>query len=220
MKKSKYIDHTLLKADATKVEIEKLCQEAIKHDFAAVCVNAYWVEFCYEKLKNTDIKVCSVVGFPLGATTANTKAAETKEAVANGASEIDMVINIGELKNGNYDIVENDIKAVVEAAKPSIVKVIIETCLLSEEEKVIACKLAKNANAAFVKTSTGFSTAGATIADVKLMKETVGDSLEVKAAGGVRTPEDFQNMIDAGATRIGTSGGIALINEQKLTTDY
>ena len=220
MKKSKYIDHTLLKATATQSEVEKLCHEAIEHDFAAVCVNAYWVKLCYEMLKETDVKVCSVVGFPLGATTTATKANEAKEAVTNGASEVDMVLNVGELKSGNFVAVENDIRAVVEAAKPGIVKVIIETCLLSDEEKVVACKLAMNAEAAFVKTSTGFSTAGATIADVKLMKEAVGSKCEVKAAGGVRTPEDLQNMIEAGASRIGTSGGIALINEEKVTTNY
>ena len=220
MKKSKYIDHTLLKANATKEEITKLCNEAIENDFASVCVNAYWVKCCAELLKGTNVKVCTVVGFPLGATTSATKAFETKEAISNGASEIDMVINIGELKAGNLTLVEEDIRAVVLAAGDNVVKTIIETCLLSDDEKVQACQAAMNASAAFVKTSTGFSTNGATVEDVKIMKDTVKDKCEVKAAGGVRSVEDFDNMIKAGATRIGTSGGVKLMQMENVEGSY
>ena len=220
MKMSKYIDHTLLKANATKEQILKLCEEAKEYDFASVCVNAGWVKTCKEALAGTDVKVCTVVGFPLGATTSGTKAYETKEAIANGADEIDMVMNIGAMKSQDYQLVEDDIRAVVEAANGKVVKVIIETCLLTDEEKVKACQLSMNAKAAFVKTSTGFSTAGATVADVKLMKDTVQDVCEVKAAGGVRTTEDFENMVAAGATRIGTSGGCQLLAGKNVKTSY
>ena len=220
MKMSKYIDHTLLKANATKEQILKLCEEAKTYDFASVCVNAGWVKTCADALKETDVKVCTVVGFPLGATTSAVKAYEAKEAIANGADEIDMVMNIGAMKSKDYQLVEDDIRAVVEACAPHVVKVIIETCLLTDEEKVKACELSVAAHAAFVKTSTGFSTAGATVEDVRLMKETVKDACEVKAAGGVRTAEDFDNMVKAGATRIGTSGGCQLLAGKNVNTSY
>lgn len=211
MKKNKYIDHTLLKADATKDQVIELCNEALTHDFASVCVNPTWVKLCADKLNGSDVKVCTVIGFPLGANTTKVKVFETIDANENGAQEIDMVINIGALKAGLDDIVYEDIKSVVEAAKPSIVKVIIETSLLNDDEKIKACELSLKAKAAFVKTSTGFSTGGATVEDVKLMKSVVGDKLEVKASGGIKTVEDFNNMIQAGATRIGTSSGSSLV---------
>ncbi len=208
---NKYIDHTALKPETTKEEILTLCGEAKEKDFASVCVNPTWVTTAAAFLKGTDVKVCTVIGFPLGANTSAVKAFETKDAVANGATEIDMVINIGALKSKDYDLVKSDIAAVVAAAGGNTVKVIIETCLLTDEEKVAACKLAVEAKANFVKTSTGFSTGGATIADVKLMKETVGDKAEVKASGGVRTKEDLEAMIEAGATRIGTSNALSIL---------
>lgn len=210
MKYNKLIDHTLLKADASKDMINKLCDEAIKYNFASVCVNPTWVSHCANKLKDYDINVCTVIGFPLGANTTECKEFETKDAIKNGADEIDMVINIGALKDGNDILVYNDIRAVVEASDNKCVKVIIETCLLNKDEKIRACKLAKKAKATFVKTSTGFSTAGATIEDVKLMKETV-DDMGVKAAGGVRNYQDLVDMVNAGATRIGTSKGVELL---------
>lgn len=208
---AKYIDHTLLKSNATKQEIETLCQEAKTYHFASVCVNPYWVSYCHELLKDTDVKVCTVVGFPLGATPSVVKAYETKVAIEDGADEIDMVINIGALKDRNLELVKRDIQDGVSAANGRVVKVIIETCLLDDEEKVLACELSKEAHATFVKTSTGFSTGGATVHDVKLMKETVGDACQVKASGGVRTFEDMKAMIDAGASRIGTSSGVKLV---------
>lgn len=211
MKQSKYIDHTVLKAETTKDAIIVLCQEAKDHDFASVCVNPTWVKTSADELAGTDVKVCTVIGFPLGANTSATKAFETKDAIANGASEIDMVINIGAAKDGDYELVESDIKAVVDAANGTLVKVIIETALLTDDEIVKTCQAAKKAGAQFVKTSTGFSTAGATAEDVKLMKDTVGAELEVKASGGVRTLEDFEKMIEAGATRIGTSNAITIL---------
>ncbi|MBY6267717.1 deoxyribose-phosphate aldolase, partial [Parageobacillus thermoglucosidasius] len=184
---AKMIDHTLLKADTTKAQIVKLCEEAKQYGFASVCVNPTWVATAAELLKGTDVKVCTVIGFPLGANTPETKAFETKNAIENGATEVDMVINIGALKDGNDDLVERDIRAVVEAAKgKALVKVIIETCLLTEEEKVRACQLAVKAGADYVKTSTGFSTGGATTEDVALMRKTVGPNIGVKASGGVR----------------------------------
>lgn len=212
---NKYIDHTALKPDTTLSEITKLCQEAKEYDFASVCVNPTWVSYCADYLKGTDVKVCTVIGFPLGATTAKTKAFEAKDAIDNGAREIDMVINIGALKDKRYDEVYQDIKGVVDVCKPHVVKVIIETCLLTDEEKVKACELAMKAHATFVKTSTGFSTGGATVHDVQLMKETVGDHCLVKASGGVRTNEDMMKMIEAGASRIGTSAGVQLLNKKK-----
>ena len=213
MKLNKYIDHTLLKADATKEQITKLCNEAKQYDFASVCVNTCYVPLCKELLKESDVKVCCVVGFPLGAMDSDSKAFEAKNAVLNGADEVDMVINVGALKDKNYDYVTKDIEKVVNASKPSIVKVIIETCLLTDDEKVEACKCALNAKAAFVKTSTGFSTNGATVEDVKLMKDTVKDNCKVKAAGGIRSYEDALKMIDAGADRLGCSAGVKIMEQ-------
>lgn len=215
MKLNKYIDHTLLKADATKEQITKLCAEAKEHDFASVCVNTSYVPLCAELLKGSDVKVCCVVGFPLGAMDTVSKAFEAKTAVNNGAGEVDMVINIGALKDKDYEYVTKDIEAVVNASKPAIVKVIIETCLLTDEEKVEACKCAMQANAEFVKTSTGFSTAGATVEDVALMRKTVGTVCKVKAAGGIRSYEDAMKMIDAGADRLGCSAGIKIVEGSK-----
>lgn len=207
------IDHTLLKANATKADIEKLVLEAKQHLFASVCINPSWVKMAAELLVDTpEVKVCTVIGFPLGATTSETKAFEAKNAIENGADEVDMVINIGALKDKQDDLVEKDIRMVVEAAKgKALTKVIIETCLLTDEEKVRACKLAAKAGADFVKTSTGFSTGGAKVEDVRLMRETVGPDLGVKASGGVRSREDALAMIEAGATRIGASSGIAIV---------
>ena len=215
MKLNKYIDHTLLKAEATSAQITKLCNEAKENDFASVCVNTCYVPLCKKLLEGSDVTVCCVVGFPLGAMDTLSKAFEAKTAVANGAGEVDMVINVGALKEGNYEYVQKDIEAVVEAAKPAIVKVIIEACLLTDEEKVKACELSVAAKAAFVKTSTGFSTHGATVEDVALMKKTVGDACKVKAAGGIRTYEDAMKMIEAGADRLGCSAGIAIMEGAK-----
>lgn len=207
------IDHTLLKQDATQDQILKICEEAKEYVFASVCVNPTWVKYCAELLKGTEVKVCTVIGFPLGASTSATKAFETKDAIENGATEIDMVINIGALKDGQFDLVRQDISAVVNAAKDqAIVKVIIETCLLTDEEKVKACELSVEAGADFVKTSTGFSTGGAHVEDIALMRKTVGPELGVKASGGVRSLEDMKKMIAAGATRIGASSGVAIMN--------
>ncbi|NCB33222.1 MAG: deoxyribose-phosphate aldolase [Erysipelotrichia bacterium] len=211
MKLSKYIDHTLLKQDATEAEIRILCQEAKQYDFASVCVNPCWIETAKEELKDTDVKVCVVVGFPLGAMTSEAKVFEAGDAIAKGAEEIDMVINIGELKDGNDAYVTNEIHALKKAAGDHILKVIIETCLLTDEEKIRACKDAVAAGADFVKTSTGFSKAGATPEDVALMKHTVGDACKVKAPGGVRNMKDMEAMITAGAERIGTSHGVDLV---------
>ena len=212
---AKYIDHTLLKTDARKEDIEKLCSEAFHNGFASVCVNSCWVPLVSELLAGTDVKVCTVVGFPLGAASANAKAAEAADAVKNGADEIDMVINIGMLKSGMMEAVEDDIKEVRNAAKGKILKVIIETCLLSDDEKKAACRAAADAGADFVKTSTGFSTGGATVHDVALMKEAVSArGLKVKASGGIRNYKDAKAMIDAGADRIGASAGIAIVKEE------
>lgn len=223
MKKStaSYIDHTLLKQDATKSQIEVLCQEAAKYEFASVCVNPTWVAFAAELLTDSPVKVCTVIGFPLGASTTDVKAFETKDAIAKGATEIDMVLNVGALKSGLTEEVQKDIEAVVEAAKgKAIVKVILETCLLTKDEIVLASQLSKNAGADFVKTSTGFSTGGATAEDVALMKKSVGDDLEVKASGGVRSIEDFNAMVEAGATRIGASSGVLIMEGKKSDSDY
>lgn len=220
MEINKYIDHTLLKQDATEVEIDQLCVEAKEYDFMSVCVNSSYVKRCVDNLKNTDVKVCSVIGFPLGMMTTEAKIFETQEVIAQGATEVDMVINVGALKDKKDKYILNEISQIKRACGKNILKVIIETALLTEEEKVRACKIAVEAGADFVKTSTGFSTSGATVEDVKLMKDTVGDAAEVKAAGGVRTIEDLHNMVEAGATRIGTSGGIALVKGQTQTTDY
>ncbi|MCF0109423.1 MAG: deoxyribose-phosphate aldolase [Erysipelotrichaceae bacterium] len=211
MKKSKYIDHTLLKPASTKEQLVKLCAEAKEHDFRTVCVNPCWIPLCKKELAGTDVGVCTVIGFPLGAMSTTAKAYEAADAVKAGADEVDMVINIGMLKDHEDEYVINDIAEVKKAIGDTTLKVIIETCLLNEEEKVRACGLIEKAGAQFVKTSTGFSTGGATLEDVILLKKTVGDRLEVKAAGGVRTPADLDAMIEAGATRIGTSSGISLI---------
>lgn len=207
------IDHTLLKPEATKQEIITLCEEAKKYHFASVCVNPTWVPLSTECLKDSDVLVCTVIGFPLGASSIQTKIFETKNAILNGAIEIDMVINIGALKSGDLNTVKEEIEAVVEAADGRIVKVIIETCLLTEEEKVIACELAKVAGAHFVKTSTGFSHGGATVEDVMLMRKIVGNKMGVKASGGIRSKEQVEAMIKAGASRIGASKGIEIIEQ-------
>lgn len=220
MNYNKYIDHTVLLADTTASTIEKLCEEAKKYDFAAVCVNTCWAKKCSELLQETDVKVCCVVGFPLGACTTATKAFEVKQAIENGASEIDMVINIGALKDQNYEYVVEDIKAVVEAAEGKVVKVILENCLLTKDEIVKACQLCVEAKAHFVKTSTGFSKSGATVEDVILMRSIVKGHAEVKAAGGVRTFDDLEKMIKAGATRIGTSAGVKLMNKEENNGGY
>ena len=215
MELNKYIDHTLLKPEATKEQITKLCQEARQYDFASVCVNTCYVPLAKQLLAGSDVKVCCVVGFPLGAMDTVSKAFEAKTAVENGAQEVDMVINIGALKDKDYDYLTKDIAAVVEASQPAIVKVIIEACLLTDEEKVEACKCSMNAKAEFVKTSTGFSTHGATPEDVALMKKTVGNVCKVKAAGGVRSYDDAMKMIEAGADRLGCSAGIKVMEEAK-----
>ena len=220
MKLNKYIDHTLLKPDASQEQIETLIVEAKKYDFASVCVNPTWVNFAAQALKATDVKVCTVIGFPLGANTPELKAFETSDAIQNGANEIDMVINIGALKSRNFDLVERDIRAVVEAAKGTLVKVIIETCLLTDDEKVKACQIAQKAGADFVKTSTGFSTGGATVEDVALMRKTVGPDMGVKASGGARSYEDALAFIKAGATRIGASSGVAIMEGDVANGDY
>ena len=220
MKLNKYIDHTLLKPDASQEQIATLIEEAKKYDFASVCVNPTWVSFAAQALKGTDVKVCTVIGFPLGANTPELKAFETSDAIRNGANEIDMVINIGALKSQNFDLVEKDIRAVVEAAKGTLVKVIIETCLLTDDEKVKACQIAQKAGADFVKTSTGFSTGGATVRDVALMRKTVGPDMGVKASGGARSYEDALAFIEAGATRIGASSGVAIMEGDVADGDY
>ena len=211
-----YIDHTLLKQDATGQQIDQLCAEAAKYHFVSVCVNPYYVARCVKNLKGTDVKVCTVVGFPLGATTTESKAFETLQAIATGATEIDMVINVCALKSGHIKGVEQDIQALVAACEgKAILKVIIETCLLTDEEKVLACQIAKRCGADFVKTSTGFSTGGATVADIALMRETVGPEMGVKASGGVRDYATAKAMIEAGATRIGASAGIAIVEAEQ-----
>ncbi len=208
----KYIDHTLLKPDATEAAIGKVCAEAIEHGFKSVCVNPARIAFAAKQLEETGVLPCCVVGFPLGATFSKVKAFEAETAIANGAKEVDMVINIGAAKDGNWNLVESDIAAVVDAAKgQAAVKVIIETCLLTDDEKEKACRCAMAAGADFVKTSTGFSIGGATEHDVALMRSVVGDKLGVKASGGVRTPEDAEKFIAAGATRLGTSNGVKLL---------
>jgi len=211
---AKYIDHTLLKPEATREQIKQLISEAKEYDFASVCVNPHWVSYSYDYLKETNVKVCTVIGFPLGANSTETKVFETKKAISNGATEVDMVINIGELKSNNDELVKQDIQAVVEAAKgKALTKVIIETSLLSNDEKVRVCELAKLAGADFVKTSTGFSGGGATVEDIRLMRETVGPDMGIKASGGVRTLQDTKAMIEAGATRIGASAGVKIVKE-------
>lgn len=209
---NKLIDHTALKPNTNKESILKLIAEAKTYDFASVCVNPCWVALAHQELKNTDVKVCTVIGFPLGANTTEVKVFETKDAIEKGAQEIDMVINIAMLKDKEYDYVENEIHQIVEAAKDkAIVKVIIETCLLTDEEKIKACELSQKAGADFVKTSTGFSTGGATVHDIALMCKTVGAEMGVKASGGVHTHEEALAMVEAGATRIGASAGVKLL---------
>jgi deoxyribose-phosphate aldolase len=209
---NRYIDHTLLKAEATEADIRKLCKEAIEYDFYAVCVNSCYVSLASKELADSGVKVASVVGFPLGAAHTAAKVCETEIAVSEGADEIDMVLNIGALKEGRYNFMEEDMRAVVQAAakRSAIVKVILETCLLTDDEVIKACQLAQNAGAAFVKTSTGFSTGGATAHHVKLMKDTVGDALQVKASGGIRDKSKALEMIEAGADRIGASASVAI----------
>ncbi len=208
---NKYIDHTVLKADTTQEKVQQIIDEAIQYDFMSVCINPTWVAYAAQKLADTDVKVCTVIGFPLGANTSVVKAYEASEAIKNGADEVDMVINIGAAKEGNWDLVASDIAAVVSAADGVTTKVIIETSLLTDEEKVQACQAAVKAGADFVKTSTGFSTAGATIDDIKLMRKTVGPDMGVKASGGVRSIADANAMIAAGATRLGTSNGVDIM---------
>ena len=209
---NKYIDHTILKPEATEADIKNLCDEALDYDFMSVCIQPYWVSKAAAFLTGSDVKVCTVVGFPHGANTAEVKTFEAKQAVQNGAHEVDMVINIGALKEKSYDVVRHEIASIAEAVKgQAILKVIIETALLTDEEKVAACEIAKEAGADFVKTSTGFSTGGATVHHVALMRKTVGPNVGVKASGGVRTHEDLLAMVEAGANRIGTSAGCKII---------
>ena len=213
MNYNKMIDHTVLKADTSLETVKRICDEAMEYGFASVCINPCHVAYCADYLKDSDVNVCTVIGFPLGANTSATKAFETKDAIANGADEIDMVMNIGALKDKNYDLVRDDVKAVVDAANGTLVKVILETCLLTEDEIKKACELCVEAKADFVKTSTGFSTRGATIEDVKIMKAAVQGKAKVKAAGGVRTHEDMVKIVEAGADRIGTSAGCSLVEK-------
>ena len=208
---NKYIDHTILKATASSADVQKLCEEAIEHEFDSVCVNGCYVADAKHLLQGTDVKVAAVVGFPLGAMTTASKVFEAKEAIENGASEIDMVINVAKLKDGEFDYVENEIRLIKEAIGDNVLKVIIETCYLTDEEKVKACELSLVAKADFVKTSTGFGTGGATYEDVKLMKSVVGDNAKVKASGGVRDKETAQKYVDLGAERLGTSSGIEIV---------
>ncbi|MGE5633012.1 MAG: deoxyribose-phosphate aldolase [Caulobacteraceae bacterium] len=211
---ARYIDHTILKPDAKESDVIKLCREALEYKFASVCVNPFNVKLAYSLLQGTEVKVCTVVGFPLGATTKEAKAFEAAQAIEGGATEVDMVINVGALKSGKLDVVEEDIRTVAAACKDkALLKVIIETCLLSNEEKVTACNLSQKAGADFVKTSTGFSTGGATVEDIALMRKTVGPEMGVKASGGIRTLETALQMIEAGATRIGASASVGIINE-------
>ncbi|HHZ9474422.1 TPA: deoxyribose-phosphate aldolase [Enterococcus faecalis] len=213
MELNRMIDHTILKPEATEAAVQKIIDEAKEYNFFSVCINPCWVAFASEQLADTDVAVCTVIGFPLGANTPEVKAYEAADAIKNGANEVDMVINIGALKSQQYDYVRQDIQGVVDAAKgKALVKVIIETALLTDEEKVKACELAKEAGADFVKTSTGFSTGGAKVADIRLIRETVGPDMGVKASGGVHNAEEALAMIEAGATRIGASTGVAIVS--------
>ncbi|MEQ8765298.1 MAG: deoxyribose-phosphate aldolase [Planctomycetota bacterium] len=215
------IDHTLLKPDATEGEIAQLCEEAATHRFASVCVNPTYVDFCAKALQGTSVAVCTVIGFPLGANASEVKAYEAYRAQEQGANELDMVLAVGRLKSGNDDYVRNDIRAVVDARRPgSLVKVILETSLLTDDEKLRACKLAQEAGADFVKTSTGFSTGGATEEDILLMRRAVGPVMGVKASGGIRDRETAERMIAAGATRLGASAGIRIVHGEKSDSDY
>ena len=216
----KLFDHTILKADATEEAVAKICAEAMEYGFMSVCVNTYYTAFVAEKLKGTDVKVCTVVGFPLGQMSTRAKALETECAVADGAQEIDMVLNVAALKDGKYDVVLADIKAVKAACGNALLKVILETCLLTKEEIVKACELSVKAGADFVKTSTGFSTGGATTEDIALMRKTVGPDIGVKASGGVRDYKGAAAMVEAGASRIGASATIAILAGEKSESDY
>lgn len=218
---AKMIDHTLLKPEVTKEQISSLIEEAKEYQFASVCLNPAWVSYAKEQLANSEVKVCTVIGFPLGATTTETKVFEAKQAVENGADEVDMVIAIGHLKSGDTDYVKNDIAKVKEAVgKEIVLKVIIETSLLTEVEKQLACQLSEEAGADFVKTSTGFSGGGATVEDIQLMHRVVGDRLQIKASGGVRSLDDAKKMVEAGASRLGASAGVQIINGLVTDSDY
>ncbi|MBR2036684.1 MAG: deoxyribose-phosphate aldolase [Lachnospiraceae bacterium] len=216
----KLFDHTILKADATEAAVAKICAEAKEYNFMSVCVNTYYTAFVAEQLKDSDVKVCTVVGFPLGQMSTKAKALETKCAVEDGADEIDMVLNVAALKDGKYDVVLEDIKAVKAACGVALLKVILETCLLTKEEIVKACELSVEAGADFVKTSTGFSTGGATAEDIALMRKTVGPDIGVKASGGVRDSKGAIAMVEAGANRIGASATIAILSGAKSDSDY
>lgn len=221
MDTAKMIDHTLLKPEVTQEEIIKLCAEAREYGFASVCVNPVWVKVAAEELKGSNVKVCTVIGFPLGASTTAVKRFETEDAIKNGAEEVDMVMNIGLLKSGEDEVVEADIRSVVEAARgKAFVKVIIETSLLTEEEKVRACEISMRASADFVKTSTGFGSGGATVKDVLLMRKVVGNKLGVKASGGIRDWNDLKSMLEAGANRIGASSGVKIMNGEAAEGQY
>ena len=220
MQVNKFIDHTILKAVATKDDVKKICDEAIKYDFKSVCINPANVAYAKELLEDSDVLVCTVIGFPLGANTKEIKALETLDAIKNGADEIDMVINVGKAKEHDFAYIEEEIKLVVASAAGKTVKVIIETCYLTDEEKVECCLAAKRANATFVKTSTGFGTGGATKEDIALMRATVGEEMGVKASGGVRSLEDLEQMVEAGASRIGASSGVAIMENSISKSDY
>lgn len=222
MNLAKYIDHTVLKADTPRDAVLKVCKEARDNGFFSVCVNPYYVPLVKSELNGTDVKVCSVIGFPLGANTSVIKALEAKQSIADGADEIDMVINVSALKNGDLDVVESDIRGVAEVcAGKALLKVIIETCLLDDDEKIIACELSVKAGADFVKTSTGFSTGGATVEDIRLMRRTVGPDIGVKASGGVRDRATALALVEAGATRIGASASVAIVTgEQTKQSGY
>ncbi|MBL7555013.1 MAG: deoxyribose-phosphate aldolase [Bdellovibrionaceae bacterium] len=215
-----YIDHTLLKADSRRAEFDKLCQEAKTHQFFSVCVNSYWVPTCAQLLTGSDVKVCTVVGFPLGASNSTTKAWEADWAIKNGAGEIDMVINIGALKDKDHAFVESDIKTVVNACQGHTLKVIIETCLLTDDEKVSACKIIEAAGAQFVKTSTGFSTAGAQLNDIVLFKKNLSKHMQIKASGGIKNKAQALEFIQAGANRLGTSSGVSLVHGMESKSSY
>ena len=220
MKLEKYIDHTILKPEATVEVVKKICKEAIEYGFASVCINPFYTKLVSEELKGTDIKTCVVIGFPLGANTKEVKAFEANQAIELGAQEVDMVINVGALKDENYEVVREDIEAVVKVvARRALVKVIIETCLLTDEEKIKACEISKTAEVDFVKTSTGFSTAGATSHDVALMRKTVGEKIGVKASGGIRDYAKAVEMVKAGASRLGVSASIAIVNSSNETPE-
>lgn len=222
MELNRYIDHTLLKPEATKEAIVQLCQEAKEYEFMSVCVQPTWVSTAKQELENSIVKVCTVIGFPHGANTPETKAFETANAIDNGADEVDMVINVGAVKSQNWELVERDIAAVVNVAKEkgALNKVIIETCLLTDDEKVKVCEICKQVGADFVKTSTGFSTGGATVEDIALMRQTVGADMGVKASGGVRSKEDALAMINAGATRLGASSGVQICKGEVSQSSY